>query len=170
MKKVKLILAGILLMVLNYSFSQSETKSFTYENYNSKSLKFIEYTKTSDGFKDLKNWFEGKVNDELIKKLGDLNEFINTNSPGMKINIIPYSKIPKKNNPLVIYYLLVDKEEKNQFGLFIGFLDDGNKIIDDIKTLKWSSKEGKQKANMDSTATSLPPLPSLPPPTIIKNE
>lgn len=166
MTKTRLLAIGILLVIFNTVFSQSKTRTLSYEDYNSKSLEFIEYLKNTKNFENLKDWFEGEVNDELMGKLNSLSQFVKPRSEEITVYIEPYGKVPENNKPLVIYYLLVNKETKYNYGLFLGYLDDKDLIIDDIKTLKFKDGEEEQKNILDST---LIPSPQ-PPPQIIKNK
>ncbi|MEM6894585.1 MAG: hypothetical protein AAF554_12915 [Bacteroidota bacterium] len=148
-------------LVLYAGFSQSETKVLSYEDYNSKSIAFIEYLKEGK-FDDLGIWYEGKIQDSLTEKLHRLNAFSNKNPGAVEISTVPNGKLPTQNSPLVMYYLLVDKKEKTEFGLFLGYLADGNLLIDDIKTLEeidTSKAQESKKAKSDL-------IPPPPPPNV----
>ncbi|MEM8765550.1 MAG: hypothetical protein AAGD88_17170 [Bacteroidota bacterium] len=148
-------------LVLYAGFSQSEIKVLSHEDYHTKSVAFIQYLKNGGDFNDLSIWYEGKIQDGLTEKLHRLNAFSNKNPAAVEISTVPNGKLPTQNSPLVMYYLLVDKKEKTEFGLFLGYLADGNLLIDDIKTLEQidtSKAQESKKAKSDL----IPPPP--PPP------
>lgn len=157
-----LIIQSTFLLILYTGFSQSETKVFSHEDYHAQSVAFIQYLKNGGNFDDLSIWYQEKIQDNLTEKLHRLSAFANKNPEALEISTIPNGTLPTQNNPLVIYYLLVDKKEETEFGLFLGYLDDGNLLIDDIKTLEevdtskvQESKKGK------SELTAPPPPPNL---------
>ncbi|MEL6975997.1 MAG: hypothetical protein AAGL29_11450 [Bacteroidota bacterium] len=156
----QLIAQSAFLFVLYAGFSQSETKVLSYEDYNTKSMAFIEYLKEGK-FEDLSIWYEGKIQDNLTEKLNRLSAFAHKNPEALEISTIPNGTLPTPNNPLVMYYLLVDKKEKIEFGLFLGYRDDGNLLIDDIKILE-QIDTSKVQESKKGKSISIPPPP--PPP------
>ena len=58
-----------------------------------------------------------------------------------------------------MYYLLVDKKEEAEFGLFLGYRDDGNLLIDDIKLLDEIDTPKAQDPDIGKSLSIPPPPP-----------
>ncbi|MEO1484400.1 MAG: hypothetical protein AAFU57_01555 [Bacteroidota bacterium] len=154
----QLITQSIFFLVLCAGFSQSETRVLSHEDYHIKSVAFIQYLKKGGNLDDLSIWYEGKIQDDLTEKLHRLSAFAHKNPEALEISTIPNGTVPTQNKPLVMYYLLVDKKEETEFGLFLGYSDDGNLLIDNIKTLE-EINTSKAKESRKSKSLSIPPPP-----------
>ncbi|MEL7271541.1 MAG: hypothetical protein AAGL34_18350 [Bacteroidota bacterium] len=155
----QLIAQSAFLFVLYAGFSQSETKVLSHEDYHIKSVAFIQYLKNGGNFDDLNIWYDGKIQDDLMEKLHRLSAFAHKNPEALEISTIPNETLPKQNNPLVMYYLLVDKKEEAEFGLFLGYRDDGNLLIDDIKLLDEIDTPKAQDPDIGKSLSIPPPPP-----------
>ena len=155
----QLITQSVFFLVLYAGFSQSKTKIFSHEDYHLKSIAFIQYLKNGGDFNNLSLWYEGKIEEDLIVKLHRLRAFAYKDPEELEISTIPNGTVPTQNKALVMYYLFVDKKEETEFGLFLGYRDDGNLLIDDIKTLEDIDTSKAQESKKDKSEFIPPPPP-----------